>query len=132
MATKLDGALKRELTVSGEPYVLAITSEGFKLVPKGKRKGYAMAWQAFVSGDEALATAGAAKTAGKRRAMRRGGRLIGDTNQSATPSLLSRRTTSAAAKFGVVEPVPFAHRTTFPLLIVKGKLAAAAYWMPHP
>lgn len=81
MTTKLDGALKLELTISGEPYVLTITPEGFKLVPKGKRKGYEMAWQAFVSGDEALATAlvasvsdgptdSPAKTAGKRTAKR--------------------------------------------------------------
>ena len=57
MTTRLEAPLKRELTIAGEPYVLTITPEGFKLVPKGKRKGYEMAWEAFVSGDEALATA---------------------------------------------------------------------------
>lgn len=57
MATKLDGVLKRELQIANEPYSLTITPEGFKLVPKGKRKGYEMQWSAFVSGDQALATA---------------------------------------------------------------------------
>lgn len=57
MTTKLDGALKRELSISGEPYILTIEPQGFKLVPKGKRKGFEMDWSAFVSGDEALATA---------------------------------------------------------------------------
>lgn len=57
MTTKLDTALKRELTISGESYILTVEREGFKLVPKGKRKGFQMDWSAFVSGDEALATA---------------------------------------------------------------------------
>lgn len=57
MTTKLEGALKRELTISGDLYILTIAPEGFKLVPKGKRKGFEMQWSAFVSGDEALATA---------------------------------------------------------------------------
>ena len=76
MTTKLDGAVRRELTISSEPYILTIAPEGFKLVPKGKRKGYEMAW---LSGDEALATAlvasvsdgptdSPAKTPGKRAA----------------------------------------------------------------
>lgn len=57
MATKLDGVLKRELQIANEPYILTITPEGFKLVPKGKRKEYEMQWSALVSGDQALATA---------------------------------------------------------------------------
>ena len=57
MATKLDKALKREIAINGDPYVVTITPEGFTLVPKGKRKGYTLAWEAFVSGEAALATA---------------------------------------------------------------------------
>lgn len=60
MTTRLDGALKREITVAGAPYTLTITPTGFTLVPKGKRKGYEMTWEAFVAGDEALAVALAA------------------------------------------------------------------------
>ena len=57
MTTKLDKPLKRELTIAGHAYVVTIAPEGLKLVPKGKRKGYELSWDAFVSGDEALARA---------------------------------------------------------------------------
>jgi hypothetical protein len=45
------------LAIGGNPYVLTITPDGLTLVPKGKRKGYSLAWNAFVSGEAALATA---------------------------------------------------------------------------
>ena len=57
MTTKLEGPLKRALTLGGDPYVLTVTPEGLTLVPKGKRKGYSLAWDAFISGEAALATA---------------------------------------------------------------------------
>jgi hypothetical protein len=57
MATKLDKALKREVSIEGEPYMLTISPEGLKLVPKGKRKGLELAWKTLVSGEAALATA---------------------------------------------------------------------------
>jgi len=57
MATKLEKPLKREIQVDGKPYMLTITPEGLKLVPKGKRNGHELSWSALVSGDAALATA---------------------------------------------------------------------------
>ncbi len=57
MATKLDKSLKRELEIEGKPYMLTISPEGLKLVPKGRRNGLELAWQALVSGEAALATA---------------------------------------------------------------------------
>jgi hypothetical protein len=57
MATKLDKPLKREIEVEGKPYMLTIAPEGLKLVPKGKRKGHELAWNAIVSGEAALAAA---------------------------------------------------------------------------
>ena len=57
MATKLDKVLKRELDVNGEPYILTLTPEGLKLVPKGKRNGHELAWSDLVSGQAALAAA---------------------------------------------------------------------------
>jgi hypothetical protein len=57
MATKLDKPLKREIEVAGKPYMLTITPQGLKLVPKGRRKGQELAWSALVSGEAALATA---------------------------------------------------------------------------
>ena len=55
MATKLDKVLKRELDVNGEPYILTLSPEGLKLVPKGKRNGHELAWSDLVSGQAALA-----------------------------------------------------------------------------
>ncbi|HET7298889.1 MAG TPA: hypothetical protein VFI89_09240 [Burkholderiales bacterium] len=57
MATKLEKPLKREIEIEGKPYMLTISPQGMKLVPKGRRKGYEIAWKDLVSGDAALATA---------------------------------------------------------------------------
>ena len=57
MATKLDKTLKREIDISGNPFMLSISPEGLKLVPKGKRNGLEIAWKDLVNGDAALATA---------------------------------------------------------------------------
>jgi hypothetical protein len=57
MATKLDRPLKRELGVDGQPFMLTITPEGLKLVPKGKRRGLELSWKSLVSGEAALASA---------------------------------------------------------------------------
>ena len=57
MTTKLDAPLRRELTIDGRPYVLTVSPDGFKLVPKGKRTGRELAWRDLVSGEAALAVA---------------------------------------------------------------------------
>lgn len=57
MTTKLNGAFKRELEVNGEKYTLTVSTEGFKLVLKGKRKGVELPWASLVNGDAALSTA---------------------------------------------------------------------------
>lgn len=57
MATKLDKTLKREIDIEGKPFMLSISPEGLKLVPKGKRNGLEIAWKDLVSGETALATA---------------------------------------------------------------------------
>ena len=54
MATKLDKALKRELDINGEAWMLTIMPEGLKLVPKGKRNGHELAWKDIISGSAAL------------------------------------------------------------------------------
>ena len=55
--TRLDKALKRELRVKKDAYVLTIDPDGFKLTKKGRRKGIEMAWRDLVSGDAAMAVA---------------------------------------------------------------------------
>jgi hypothetical protein len=57
MTTKIEKPLKRELEVNGEAYILTISPDGLKLVLKGKRKGYELAWKDLVSGEAALAAA---------------------------------------------------------------------------
>jgi hypothetical protein len=57
VTTKLDTQLRRELIVLGKPYTLVISPHGLALTPKGKRKGYELAWVDLVSGDAALAVA---------------------------------------------------------------------------
>jgi hypothetical protein len=57
MVTKLEKPLKREVQIDGEPYVVTISTEGLKVVPKGKRKGQELAWKDLVSGEAALAVA---------------------------------------------------------------------------
>jgi hypothetical protein len=57
MTTKLDKTLKRELDVNGAAYILTISPQGLKLVPKGKRKGQELSWKDLISGEAALAAA---------------------------------------------------------------------------
>ena len=57
MTTKLNSAFKRELDLNGEKYTVTISPEGFKLVPKGTRKGIELQWSQLVNGEAALATA---------------------------------------------------------------------------
>jgi hypothetical protein len=55
--TKLEGTLRREISIEGKPFTLAISPEGLKLTPKGHRKGHELRWKDLVSGDAALAVA---------------------------------------------------------------------------
>jgi len=50
-------ALKRELRLGKQAYVLTIDPAGFKLTKKGRRKGIDIAWKDLVSGDAAMAVA---------------------------------------------------------------------------
>jgi len=57
MTTRLEAPLKREIAIGNQSYTLIITPEGFKLTPKGRRKGYELTWSAIVNGEAALAAA---------------------------------------------------------------------------
>ena len=57
MATKLDKTLKREISIRGKPFVVALSTEGLKVVGKGRRKGLELSWEDLTSGEAALATA---------------------------------------------------------------------------
>jgi len=57
MTTPLEKTLKRELTIKGQAYIVAISPEGLKLTAKGRRKGLELQWESLVSGDAALAVA---------------------------------------------------------------------------
>jgi hypothetical protein len=51
MATKLEKTLKREITIDGKAYMVAISPEGVKVTQKGFRRGPEMTWRAIISGD---------------------------------------------------------------------------------
>lgn len=57
MTTPLEGPLRREVDIGGEPWTLTLDPDGLRLVPKGKRKGLELRWADLVSGDAALAAA---------------------------------------------------------------------------
>jgi hypothetical protein len=74
MTTRLEGPLKREISIDDAPYTLTITPEGMTLVPKGRRKGVTLEWKALASGDAALAVAlnASLQPAGARHDAKRG------------------------------------------------------------
>lgn len=57
MATKLEKPLKRELNINDAPYMLTISPDGLKIVPKGKRNGLELTWKGIL-GDQGAAPAG--------------------------------------------------------------------------
>lgn len=57
MTTRLDGTLKREILVDGEPYTVTLSEIGIKLTRKGRRKGLVLNWKDLLSGEQALAVA---------------------------------------------------------------------------
>jgi hypothetical protein len=46
--------MRVDIRIHGRPYALTVTRKGFKLVPKGKRKGIQMPWAVFVEDDDAV------------------------------------------------------------------------------
>ena len=58
MATVLDKELKRQVTVDGVDYTVAVDPEGLRLTGKGKRKPEVeLRWRDLLSGDAAMAVA---------------------------------------------------------------------------
>jgi hypothetical protein len=49
MATKLEKALKREIEIDGQPYMITIAPEGVKLTQKGFRKGPELTWKQILN-----------------------------------------------------------------------------------
>jgi hypothetical protein len=54
MTTKLSKPLKREIDFDGAPYVVTLSSDGIKIVEKGKRKGQEMTWGELIGGRAGL------------------------------------------------------------------------------
>ncbi len=67
MATILDKPLKRQITVDGVDFTVAIDPDGVRLVGKGKRKPEVeLRWRDLLSGEAALAVALNASLSSKR------------------------------------------------------------------
>jgi len=86
VATKLEKTLKREISVSGQPYIITLSPEELLITLKGHRKGKTLRWQDLIGGEAALATAlnaslgifekqqaTSAKAAGSRKKVKRKG-----------------------------------------------------------
>ena len=54
MATRLDKTIKRQLELGGQLYMVSMSPEGVRIVPKGKRKGHEISWETLLSGDAEL------------------------------------------------------------------------------
>ena len=54
MATRLDKTIKRELELGGQLYTVTVSPEGVRIVPKGRRKGQEISWDALLSGEVEL------------------------------------------------------------------------------
>ena len=57
MATKLDKTLKREISVAGQAYIVALSPQELIITLKGHRKGKSLQWKDLVGGEAALASA---------------------------------------------------------------------------
>jgi hypothetical protein len=58
VATVLDKELKRQVTVDGVDYTVAVNPEGFRLTGKGKRRPEVeLRWRDLLDGGAAMATA---------------------------------------------------------------------------
>ena len=58
MATVLDKQLKRQLTIDGADYTVALDPDGFRLTGKGKRTPQVeLRWRDLLSGEAAMAVA---------------------------------------------------------------------------
>ena len=67
MTTVLDKELKRQVTVDGVDYTVAVDPEGFRLTGKGKRRPQVeLRWRDLLSGDAAMAVALNASLSDKR------------------------------------------------------------------
>jgi hypothetical protein len=69
VTTVLDKQLKRQVTVDGVDYTVAVDPEGFRLTGKGKRRPEVeLRWRDLLSGEAAMATALNASLSQKGRA----------------------------------------------------------------
>ena len=69
MATILDKQLKRQITVDGADYTIAIDPEGIRLIGKGKRRpDVELRWRDLLSGEAAMAVALNASLSTRRQA----------------------------------------------------------------
>ena len=54
VATRLDKTIKRELELGGQVYTVSVSPDGLRIVPKGRRKGHEISWDALLSGEAEL------------------------------------------------------------------------------
>jgi hypothetical protein len=71
-ATVLDKQLKRQISVDGVDYTVALDADGFRLTGKGKRMPQVeLLWRDLLSGQAAMAVALNASLSDKRQSVKR-------------------------------------------------------------
>lgn len=85
MTTVLDKEVKRQITIDGVEYTLALDPEGFRLTGKGKRTPEAqLRWSDLLSGDAALTVALNASLTTKSASKAGRGQVSAPTNRGVT------------------------------------------------
>jgi len=91
MATVLDKELKRQVTVDGVDYTVAVGPEGLRLTGKGKRKPEVeLRWRDLVSGEAAMAVALNASLAKGQAAGKPASEASPDRTDKAAPTKRAR------------------------------------------
>ena len=91
MATLLDKELKRQVTIDGVDYTVAMNPEGFRLTSKGKRRPEVeLRWADLLSGEAAMAVALNASLSKREAATKPATEQASDPTNKGTPKKRAR------------------------------------------
>ena len=91
MATLLDKELKRQVTIDGVDYTVAMNPDGFRLTSKGKRRPEVeLRWGDLLSGEAAMAVALNASLSKRQAATKPANEQASDPPSKGTPKKRAR------------------------------------------
>ena len=98
VTTVLDKALKRQVSLDGVDYMVALDPEGIRLTQKGKRRPVVeLRWRELVSGEAAMAVALNASLAARPAAVKPASRLTPPSAPAPAPPAAAPAAASAPA-----------------------------------